>query len=139
MELIETKEIKELLNKAIWTKEEAIEKLKTIIINNENEQKRINESYNAQIDILYTKIEECTSIDQKEKLFEQAIELRKKVRNTQVNNNSILSAVGELNRMHGFNQQELTIKHDEEFEIDKKLAKMSVEELTAMLKNKDGQ
>lgn len=126
-----------LINKCLWSREEAIEKLKDIINRNENEQKRINDSYEAQIDILLIKIQESTTANQKEKYINQVIELRKKIRNNQVNNNSVISAISELNKMHGFNAQELTIKHDEEFEIDKKLAKMSVEELTALLDKKN--
>lgn len=123
--------------KGLWTREEAIKELKAIIEKNKNEQDRINESYQTQIDMLILKIQNETTPDKKEKLFNQMTELRKKIRNSQINNNAILSAVGELNKMHGYNSQELIVKHNEEFEIDKKLAKLSDEELMNLLYKND--
>jgi len=135
-EMLEKVEEK-LIEKGLWTRENAINELLSIIEENKKEQERIDKSYKAQIDMLITKIEDETTPDKKEKLFIQMVELMKKVRNSQVNNSARLQAVQELNKMHGFNSQELIVKHDEEFEIDKKLAQMSVEELTAMLYKKD--
>ena len=126
-----------LVDRGVWTKEKGIEKLIDRIEANENEQKRINETYEAQIDMLLLKIQESQSANEKEKLLNQVMKLRKEIRNNTVNNSAIIQAVTELNKMHGFNAQEITVKQDEEFEIDKKLAKMSVEELTALLNKKN--
>ena len=126
-----------LIDRGVWTKEKGIEKLIDRIEANENEQKRINETYEAQIDMLLLKIQESQSANEKEKLLNQVMKLRKEIRNNTVNNNAIIQAVTELNKMHGFNSQEITVKQDEEFEIDKKLSKMSVEELTALLNKKN--
>ena len=132
------KEMQEKLEqKGLWTREQAIEKLKERIEINEKEEKRIEETYNAQIDMLITKIKNETTPDKKEKLFNQMAELRKKSRVSQVYNSAILSSVSELNKMHGYNSQDIVIKHDETFEIDKRLAKMSDDELKAMLYKKD--
>ena len=127
-----------LIQQGLWTKEEAIEKLREILNKNIQEQERINETFNAEIDLLLIKIQEADTVDKKEKLLNQVMQLRKSIRNNSINNNAILSAIDQLNKMHGFNNsQELTIKHDEEFEIDKKLDKMSVEELTALIYKKE--
>jgi uncharacterized protein (UPF0335 family) len=126
-----------LVDRGVWTKEKGIEKLIDRIEANENEQKRINETYEAQIDMLLLKIQETQSANEKEKLLNQVMKLRKEIRNNTVNNNAIIQAVTELNKMHGFNAQEITVKQNEEFEIDKKLSKMSIEELTALLNKKN--
>ena len=138
------KEMTEEMNKALiqqglWTKDEAIEKLRDMINRNEEEQKRINETCNAEIDLLLIKIQEADTADKKEKLINQVMKLRKAIRNNTVNNNAILTAISELNKMHGYNSQEITLKRDEEFETDKKLEQMSVEELTALLYKKENE
>ena len=128
---------KALIRQGLWTKDEAIEKLRDVLNRNAEEQNRINETCNAEIDLLLIKIQEADTADKKEKLLNQVMKLRKSIRNNSINNNAILTAISELNKMHGYNSQEITLKHDEEFEIDKKLAKMSVEELTALLNKKN--
>ena len=130
---------KTLIQQGLWTKDEAIEKLRDMINRNEEEQKRINETCNAEIDLLLIKIQEADTADKKEKLINQVMKLRKSIRNNSINNNAILTAISELNKMHGYNSQEITLKHDEEFEIDKKLEQMSVEQLTALLYKKENE
>lgn len=136
---MEEQQQKELQERGLWIREESVKYLREVLDTNIDEQKRINETYKRQIDLLLIKVDEAKSPNDKEKIMEKVIEVRKKLRNNSVNNNAILSAIGELNKMHGYNSQEVTIKHDEEFEIDKKLEKMSVEELTALLNKKENE
>lgn len=123
-----------LIEKCLWSKEQSIEQLKYIIESNRKENDRVNDTYNEQIDLFLTKIEETETANDKEQILNDILELKKKRRNSQINNNAILSAVTELNKMHGFNTQELIVKNKEEFEIDKELAKLSVDEMLNLLK-----
>ena len=132
MEDIENK----IIEHAVWTKEQAIEKLLERIKSNEAEQNRINETFNAQIDMLLLKIKEADTADKKEKLLHQVMELRKEIRNNTINNNAIIQSVTELNKMHGFNVQELKLDY-KEYETDKMLDELSVEELTMLLNKKN--
>lgn len=136
------KEMTEEMHKTLqeygkWAREDGINELLSMIEKNKKEQDRINETYDDMLNLLMLKIQEADTADKKEKLLQEAAELRLKLRNNTVNNNAIIQSVVELNKMHGYNSQEITLKHDEEFEIDKKLAKMSVEELTVLLNKKN--
>lgn len=122
-----------LIEKNLWSKEQSIEQLKYIIKSNREENDRVNNTYNEQVDLILTKLEEAETANDKEQLLNEILELKKKRRNSTINNNAILSAVTELNKMHGFNTQELIVKNKEEFEIDKELAKLSVDEMLEQL------
>lgn len=135
-----TEEMNEnLIQQGLWKREEAINELRQILDRNKEEQERINETYNAEIDLLLIKLQEAETADKREKILNQVMKLRKAIRNNSINNNAVLTAISELNKMHGYNSTEITLKHDEEFEIDKKLDKMSVEELTALLYKKENE
>lgn len=120
---------KKLQEKWLWTKEDSIKHLREVIDFNEDELRRIDETYNKQIDLLLLKIDESDSIDEKDNLLQEVFSLRKQRRSSTTNSSAILSAITELNKMHGFNTQELVIKNKEEYETDKTLKNMSIEEL----------
>ena len=118
------KEMTEEMHKTLqeygkWAREDGIKELLSMIEKNKKEQERINETYDDMLNLLMLKIQEADTADKKEKLLQEAAELRLKLRNNTVNNNAIIQSVVELNKMHGYNSQEITLKHDEEFEIDK--------------------
>ena len=126
----------DLQQKGLWTREESVKYLRKLLDTNIEEQKRINETYNAQIDLLLLKIQEAKTPNEKEKLMEKVIEVRKKLRNNSVNNNAILSSIGELNKMHGYNSQEVVIK-DGDLETKKlreKLSEIPTEDLLQQIK-----
>lgn len=130
---------KDLQKKGLWTREQSINCLKKIIKSNFEELERIDDTYNKEVEELSLEVEEAKTTNERKKLYKQTVSIRKKLRNNSTNNNAILSAISELNKMHGYNAQEVTIKHDEEFEIDKKFEKMSIEDLTALIYKKENE
>lgn len=128
----------QLQEKALWTREQATKELLEMIQSNKDEKKRIEETYNAELDSVLLDMQNAKSPNEQKKLLNQAIAIRKKVRNNSVNNSGILNAVSELNKLHGYNSQEITIKK-EEYELDKKLAELPIEDLMAMAYGKNEQ
>lgn len=127
---------KQLEEKGLWTREESVKYLRDLLEHNLDEQKRIDETYNRQIDLLLIKVEQAETPHEKEKLMNQVIDIRKKLRNNSVNNNAILSSISELNKMHGYNSQEIVVK-DGDIETKKlreKLAEIPTEQLLEQIK-----
>ena len=86
--------------------------------------------------MLLIKVEEAKTVNEKEKLLNQVIEVRKKLRNNSINNNAMLSAIGELNKMHGYNSQEIVVK-DGDIETKKlreKLMEIPTDDLLEQVK-----
>lgn len=127
-EMLEKKRA-ELVAEAKWTRDTAIEALKFIYNTNRAEHERVEETYNQHIDFLLMKIEASSDLVEKQKLLEEIIKLRKERRSSVVNNNAMISAVSELNKMHGYNSERLVIENESVTELDKRLAKLSDEEL----------
>ena len=71
---------KQLEEKGLWTREESVKYLRDLLEHNLDEQKRIDETYNRQIDLLLIKVEQAETPHEKEKLMNQVIDIRKKLR-----------------------------------------------------------
>lgn len=135
------KEMTEEMHKTLqeygkWAREDGIKELLSMIEKNKKEQERINETYDDMLNLLMLKIQEADTADKKEKLLQEAAELRLKLRNNTVNNNAIIQSVVELNKMHGYNSQELVIKdgNEETRKLREKLAEIPTDKLLEQVK-----
>lgn len=97
----------EEVSKAKWTREMAIETLKDIITKNQIEYERIQETLNKEVEILLDKIKKNPR-----KAGTYTRELHQKMRArvvTATHNTGVISAVAELNRMQGFNEENINL------------------------------
>lgn len=128
----------ELIAENKWTRDNAIEALKFIYNINKKEHERVEETYNQHVDFLLMKLEASSDMVEKQKLLDQIIKIRKERRASQVNNNAMISAVAELNKMHGYNSERLVVENESVSELDKRLAKLSDDELRKLVEE-DGE
>lgn len=96
---------KEETKKTMWDRERSVETLKYVIQVNIRDLERIQEASEEELELLQQQIEE-----QPEKalvLIDRMIRNRKSRRASQVNNKGIVDAVAELNKMYGFNEENI--------------------------------
>lgn len=124
-----------LVEESKWTRQNAIEALKFIYNINRAEHERVDETYNQQIDFILMKIEASSDLVEKQKLLDDVIKLRKERRASQINNSAMISAVSELNKMHGYNSEKLVVENESMTELDKRLAALSNEDLRKLVNN----
>lgn len=127
----------ELVAEAKWTRDTAIEALKYIYNINRQEHERVDKTYNDHIDFLLMKIEASADLVEKQKLLDDILKLRKERRASQINNNAMIQAVAELNKMHGYNSERLVIEDESISELDKRLAQLSNDELKQLVEGND--
>lgn len=95
------------VSKAKWTREMAIETLRDIIIKNQKEYERIQETLNKEVEILLDKIKKNPH-----KAGTYTRELHQKLRArvvTATHNTGVIAAVAELNKMQGFNEENINL------------------------------
>lgn len=126
-----------LVAEAKWTRDTAIEALKYIYNVNRQEHERVDETYNQHIDFLLMKIEASADLVEKQKLLDNILKLRKERRASQINNNAMIQAVAELNKMHGYNSERLVIEDESISELDKRLAQLSNTELKQLIEGEN--
>lgn len=99
-------------DKQLWTRENSISELKSIIALNKQEQARAAEAIDDEIDFLLHTMEENPEDDKvQERCIKQIIARRQKLRVNKTTNDGILCAVTELNKMHGFNEENVNLYH----------------------------
>lgn len=90
-----------------WTREQSIQALKFVIDSNKKDVERIYEAYEQELEELQKQIEQNPELAQD--LLSLKIKQRKKLRSTITNNNGIIAAVAELNKMQGYNEQNVNM------------------------------
>lgn len=97
------------LVKTGWTREQAIETLRFVIACNKKDMERINQAYDNEIKFLQNLLNNASDEEEVNKLAREMLRILKKSRSTVTNNNALISAVGELNKMQGFNEQNVNL------------------------------
>lgn len=92
---------------AKWTREQSINVLKDIIKRNIGELNRINSAYEEDIENLLNEIKKKPS--RATKLTADLLQKRKTRRITTVHNTGVIAAVAELNKMQGFNEENINL------------------------------
>lgn len=104
-----------------WTREQAIETLRFVIACNKKDMERINEAYEEEIKFLQELTQNAKDEKEVNDLIREMLRVRKKSRSTITNNNALISAVGELNKMQGFNEQNVNLNASVIFEGEEDL------------------
>ena len=93
--------------KTMWTREQAIETLRYVIDVNKKDLERINKAFEEELEMLQKLMQEDP---EKAPLYlEQILKQRKLRRASKVNNQGIIDAVAELNKMQGFNEETINM------------------------------
>ena len=91
----------------MWTREQAIETLRYVIDVNKKDLERINKAFEEELEMLQKLMQEDP---EKAPLYlEQILKQRKLRRASKVNNQGIIDAVAELNKMQGFNEETINM------------------------------
>lgn len=95
--------------KTLWTREEAISTLKYVIHKNKDDIERIEEAYEDELMLLAEQIEEdpANALIYTREMLEQ----RKNKRVSQTHNKGITDAVTELNKMQGYNEENINLNN----------------------------
>lgn len=97
------------LVKTGWTREQAIETLKFVILSNKKDMERVSQAYDEEIEMLQEAISKADNAEMVTKLMLEMLRTKKKVRSSMTNNNALIGAVAELNKMQGFNEQNINM------------------------------
>lgn len=93
--------------KTMWTREESIETLRYVIDVNKKDLERINRAFEEELEVLQKLMMEDP---EKAPLYlQQILKQRKSRRASKVNNQGIIDAVAELNKMQGFNEETINM------------------------------
>lgn len=99
---------------ALWDREQSIVALKKVIEQNQKELQRIDESYEEEIQMLIDRVEKNPK---KASAYIKEVLLKKRSRRvSSIYNNGIVAAVAELNKMQGFNEQNINLNGSVVFE-----------------------
>jgi hypothetical protein len=91
----------------MWTREQSIETLRYVIDINKKDLERINKAFEEELEMLQKLMQEDP---EKAPLYlEQILKQRKLRRASKVNNQGIIDAVAELNKMQGFNEETINM------------------------------
>lgn len=102
-----------------WTREEAIEQLKFVVATNRRDLERIQTAAEEELELLLKQIKEHP--ENAITLTMDALQLRKTTRANRVNNDGIISAVSELNKLQGYNEQTINMNGTVVFSGDDEL------------------
>lgn len=119
----------ELINKAIWTKEQSIYELQDILYRNKRESERYEEAYEDELYLINKKMEEIEKSLKKPKgymsrkkkeelekdldnLKASRIHLNRRHQSNKSLNEAVLSSIQQLNAIHGYDKSEkdITVK-----------------------------
>ncbi len=93
--------------KELWSREESVKTLRYVAEKNADEIERINEAYEEEIELLLNRM--LVEPENLQRLLHNVIQLRKARRLSTVNNKGITDSVSELNKMHGFNEENINL------------------------------
>lgn len=102
-----------------WTREQSIQTLKFVIDTNRKDIERIQQAAEDELTFLLNQIQKHP--EDAVKLTKEALNNRKRVRATMTNNNAIISATSELNKMQGYNEQNINLNGTVVFSDEEKL------------------
>lgn len=105
--------------KTEWTRDQAIKTLKDVIDRNKDEQERIQAAINDEIEVLLEKIHKNPS--KAEKYTKELLTKRKARITSNTYNTGIINAVSELNKMEGFNEENINLNGSIVFSDENKL------------------
>lgn len=94
-------------SKTKWTREQAIETLKDVIRKNQDELNRVQNAIEDEIELLLEKIQKNPR--RAEEYTKELLRRRKARIVTSTHNAGIISAVAELNKMQGFNEETINL------------------------------
>ena len=90
-----------------WTREEAITQLKFVVETNRRDLERIEQAAEEELELLAKAIQEDP--ENAAMLVNLMIQKKKATRANSVNNTGIISAVSELNKLQGYNEQTINM------------------------------
>jgi phage terminase small subunit len=93
--------------KTMWTREQSIETLRYVIDVNKKDLERINKAYEEELELLQKMMIEDP--ERAPRYLREIIKQRKLRRASKVNNQGIIDAVAELNKMQGFNEETINM------------------------------
>ncbi len=93
--------------KTMWTREQSIEMLKYVIDVNKKDLERINKAFEEELELLQKLMQEDP--ENASLYLQQILKQRKLRRASKVNNQGIIDAVAELNKMQGFNEETINM------------------------------
>lgn len=105
---------KEEQEKTKWTREESIETLRYVIDKNKEDLNRIQDAAEEELQLLARQIEE--NPEMAPVLVQAMLKQRKSRRISSIHNGGIVSAVAELNKMQGFNEETINLNGKVVFE-----------------------
>ena len=93
--------------KTMWTREQSIETLRYVIDVNKKDLERINKAFEEELEMLQKLMIE--NPEKAPQYLQQILKQRKSRRASKVNNQGIIDAVAELNKMQGFNEETINM------------------------------
>ena len=93
--------------KTMWTREQSIETLRYVIDVNKKDLERINKAFEEELEMLQKLMIE--NPEKAPQYLQQILKQRKSRRASKVNNQGIIEAVAELNKMQGFNEETINM------------------------------
>jgi hypothetical protein len=93
--------------KTMWTREQSIETLRYVIDVNKKDLERINKAFEEELEALQKLMQE--NPEEAPLYLQQILKQRKLRRASKVNNQGIIDAVAELNKMQGFNEETINM------------------------------
>jgi len=93
--------------KTMWTREQSIETLRYVIDVNKKDLERINKAFEEELEALQKLMQEDP--EKAPQYLQQILKQRKLRRASKVNNQGIIDAVAELNKMQGFNEETINM------------------------------
>lgn len=105
----------------MWTREESIATLRYVIDKNKEDLERINKAHEEELEFLLKAASEETDPAKIQALILGALKKRQQRRISGVHNGGIVSAVAELNKMQGFNEENINMNQAVYFTGEDKL------------------
>ena len=93
--------------KTMWTREQSIETLRYVIDVNKRDLERINKAFEEELEALQKLMQEDP--EKAPQYLKEILKQRKLRRASKVNNQGIIEAVAELNKMQGFNEETINM------------------------------
>lgn len=93
--------------KTMWTREQSIETLRYVIDVNKKDLERINKAFEEELETLQKLMQEDP--EKAPQYLREILKQRKLRRASKVNNQGIIDAVAELNKMQGFNEETINM------------------------------
>ncbi len=93
--------------KTMWTREQSIETLRYVIDVNKKDLERINKAFEEELEALQKLMQEDP--EKAPQYLKEILKQRKLRRASKVNNQGIIDAVAELNKMQGFNEETINM------------------------------